>query len=92
MLATNPSSVKHRRFQQREPPLPQSRPASYRKLQEARQRGMRRIAWVWFAGFGAWLFAGVLRLRSGDIAHGQIALLVSAMFLAAALFYRYQRR
>ncbi len=49
---------------------------------------MKRIAWVWFAGFAAWLTAGVLRLRLGDLAHGQIALLVAGMFLAAGLFYR----
>jgi hypothetical protein len=50
------------------------------------------MAWVWFAGFWAWLAAGLLRLRLRDIAHAQLALLLSAVFLAAGLFYRQQQR
>jgi hypothetical protein len=59
---------------------------------EVQERGMRRFAWVYFVGFAAWLVDGVVRVRARDTAHGELALLLSAMFLGAALFYRLQRR
>ena len=57
-----------------------------------RPKNMRHTAWIWFAGFGAWLFDGLVSLRLRNIAHAQLALLLSAMFLAAGVFYRLPKR
>jgi hypothetical protein len=53
---------------------------------------MQRLGWVWFAGCAAWLLDAIVHLRLHNIPHAQLALLVSATFLAAGLFYRLQKR
>ena len=55
-------------------------------------RGMRHLAWIWFAGFAAWVFDGLVSLRYHSMQHAQLAFLVAMVFLAAALFYRKQQR
>lgn len=53
---------------------------------------MRNAAWIWFAGFAAWLFAGLVGLRNHSYQHAQLDFLVAMVFFVAALFYRQQRR
>ena len=53
---------------------------------------MRNYAWIWFAGFIAWLVDGIISLRLHSMQHAQLAFLVAMVFLAAGLFYRRQQR
>jgi NADH:ubiquinone oxidoreductase subunit 6 (subunit J) len=53
---------------------------------------MRRTAWIWFAGFAAWLVDGMINLRLQNGAHARLALMVALVFLAAGFFYRNQPR
>ncbi len=52
---------------------------------------MRKTAWIWFAGFAAWVIDGIVSLRLHSTQHAQLAFLVAMVFLAAGLFYRQQR-
>jgi hypothetical protein len=51
---------------------------------------MRRTAWIWFTGFGAWLFDSMVNLRFGNWIHARLALGIAILFFAAGLFYRRQ--
>jgi hypothetical protein len=53
---------------------------------------MRNYAWIWFAGFVAWLVDGIISLRLHSMQHAQLAFLVAMVFLAAGLFYLRQKR
>ena len=53
---------------------------------------MRNAAWIWFAGFAAWVFAGLVGLRAHSYQHAQLDFLVAMVFFVAGLFYRQQRR
>ena len=53
---------------------------------------MRNAAWIWFAGFIAWVVAGIIGLRTHAYQHAQLDFLVAMVFLVAGLFYRQQRR
>jgi hypothetical protein len=53
---------------------------------------MRRFAWVWFAGFAAWLVDGCVSLSLRAWQHAQLAFLVAAVFLAAGIYYQRQPR
>ena len=53
---------------------------------------MRNLAWIWFAGFAAWVFDGLVSLRYHSMQHAQLAFLVAMVFLVAAFFYRRQQR
>jgi hypothetical protein len=53
---------------------------------------MRNAAWIWFAGFVAWVIDGIISLRLHSRQHAQLAFLVAMVFLAAGLFYRRQQR
>ena len=53
---------------------------------------MRNLAWIWFAGFAAWVVSGMISLRQQHLQHAQLAFLVAMVFLAAGLFYRRQQR
>jgi hypothetical protein len=53
---------------------------------------MRNLAWIWFAGFAAWVVDGMISLRLHSMQHAQLAFLVAMVFLAAGLFYRRQQR
>ncbi len=56
------------------------------------QTTMRRMTWVWFAGFAAWLLDALVSLRGQNFQHAELALLLAAMFLIAGLFFRLQQR
>jgi len=49
---------------------------------------MRKLSWIWFLGFFAWLADAVVQLRLHASAHATLALMVALVFLAAALLYR----
>nr|ADC35789.1 hypothetical protein [uncultured bacterium 282] len=53
---------------------------------------MRNVAWIWFAGFAAWVISGLISLRQHAMQHAQLAFLVAMVFLVAGLFYRRQQR
>jgi hypothetical protein len=53
---------------------------------------MRKLAWIWYAGFAAWLVDGCVSLWLHALAHAQLAFLVAIVFLAAGLFYQRQPR
>ncbi|HWZ52501.1 MAG TPA: hypothetical protein VNW54_13655 [Granulicella sp.] len=53
---------------------------------------MRRTAWIWFAGFAAWLVDALINLRLQNAVHARLALMVALVFLVAGLFYRSQPR
>jgi hypothetical protein len=53
---------------------------------------MRNAAWIWFAGFIAWIVAGLIGVRTHAYQHAQLDFLVAMVFLAAAFFYRRQQR
>jgi hypothetical protein len=53
---------------------------------------MRNVAWLWFVGFAAWVFDGIVSLRLHSPQRAQLAFMVALVFLAAGLFYRKQKR
>lgn len=53
---------------------------------------MRNLAWIWFAGFAAWVVSGVIAFRQHSMQHAQLAFLVAMVFLVAGLFYQRQQR
>ncbi|HEY0307183.1 MAG TPA: hypothetical protein VGB94_03425 [Acidobacteriaceae bacterium] len=52
----------------------------------------RKLAWIWFAGFAAWLVDGFVSLWLHAWPHAQLAFLIAMLFLAAGLFYQRQPR
>ncbi len=53
---------------------------------------MRNTAWIWFAGFIAWVIDGIISLRLHSMQHAQLAFLVAMVFFVAGLYYRRQQR
>jgi hypothetical protein len=53
---------------------------------------MRKTAWIWFAGFAAWVFDGLISVHYHDWLHARLAFSVAMVFLVAGLFYRRQPR
>jgi NADH:ubiquinone oxidoreductase subunit 6 (subunit J) len=53
---------------------------------------MRKTAWIWFAGFAAWVIDGFVGIHYHNWLHARLAFIVAMVFLAAALFYRKQPR
>jgi hypothetical protein len=51
---------------------------------------MKKLSWIWFLGFFAWLADALVQLRLHARAHAELALMVALVFLAAALLYRNQ--
>ena len=51
---------------------------------------MRKTAWIWFAGFLAWLADALISLRMHNMLHARLALMVAIVFFTAGLFYRRQ--
>jgi NADH:ubiquinone oxidoreductase subunit 6 (subunit J) len=51
---------------------------------------MRKTAWIWFAGFLAWLADALISLRMHNMFHARLALMVAIVFFTAGLFYRRQ--
>jgi hypothetical protein len=53
---------------------------------------MRKLAWIWFAGFFAWVIDGLISLRYRNWPHAELAFAVAMVFFAAGMLYRQQRR
>jgi hypothetical protein len=53
-------------------------------------RIFQKTAWIWFAGFAAWLADALLSLRMHNVLHARLALMVAIVFFTAGLFYRRQ--
>ena len=51
---------------------------------------IRKTAWIWFAGFAAWLADGLVSLHFHNWLHARLALMVAIVFFTAGLFYRRQ--
>jgi hypothetical protein len=51
---------------------------------------MRKTAWIWFAGFVAWVGDGLISLHLHSWLHARLAFMVAAVFFTAGLFYRRQ--
>jgi hypothetical protein len=52
----------------------------------------RNFNWIWFVGAGAWFLDAALVLHRGALGRGLLAVAVSAMFLAAGMFFSKQAR
>jgi hypothetical protein len=52
----------------------------------------RNLYWIWFVGAAAWFVDAALVLHRGALSRGVLASAVSAMFLAAGMFFRKQAR
>ncbi|MDQ2833755.1 MAG: hypothetical protein M3Y50_08445 [Acidobacteriota bacterium] len=48
---------------------------------------MRKTAWIWFAGFAAWVIDALVSLHLHDRLHARLALMVAIVFFTAGLFY-----
>jgi hypothetical protein len=44
--------------------------------------------WIWFVGAGAWFLVAALSLHHHALANGLVAAVISALFLAAGMFFR----
>lgn len=62
-------------------------------LQSASQDKVNRnLNWIWFVGAAAWFLVAALVLHRGALGQGLVAVAVSAMFLAAGMFFGRQAR
>jgi hypothetical protein len=52
----------------------------------------RNLYWIWFVGAAAWFLDAALSLHHHALGRGILATVVSAMFLAAGMFFRKQAR
>jgi hypothetical protein len=48
--------------------------------------------WIWFVGAAAWFLAAALSLHRHSLGSGLLATVISAVFLAAGMFFRKQAR
>jgi hypothetical protein len=46
--------------------------------------------WIWFVGAAAWFLDAALILHRGALGRGLLSVVVSAIFLAAGMFFRKQ--
>jgi hypothetical protein len=53
---------------------------------------MRKTAWIWFAGFAAWVIDGLVSVHYHDWLRARLAFMVAIVFFVAGLFYRRQPR
>jgi len=44
--------------------------------------------WIWFVGAGAWFLVAALSLHHHALGSGVLATAISALFLAAGMFFR----
>ena len=60
---------------------------------DAFETGMsRNLYWIWFVGAAAWFLDAALSLHHHELAGGLLATAISALFLAAGMFFRKQAR
>jgi len=50
------------------------------------------FVWIWFVGAGAWFLDAALSLHHHQLGGGLMAAAISALFLAAGMFFRKQAR
>ena len=50
------------------------------------------FVWIWFVGAAAWFFDAALSLHHHALVSGLLATAISALFLAAGMFFRRQAR
>jgi hypothetical protein len=50
----------------------------------------RNLYWIWFVGAAAWFLDAALILHRGALGRGVVSVVVSAMFLAAGMFFKRQ--
>jgi hypothetical protein len=50
----------------------------------------RNAYWIWFAGAAVWFFNAAVALHRRSLSWGLLAAAVSAVFLAAGMFFRRQ--
>jgi hypothetical protein len=48
--------------------------------------------WIWFVGAAAWFVVAALSLHHHSLGSGLVAAAISALFLAAGMFFRKQAR
>jgi hypothetical protein len=48
--------------------------------------------WIWFVGAAAWFLAAALSLHRHSLGSGLVATVISALFLAAGMFFRRQAK
>ncbi len=53
---------------------------------------MCKLAWIWFAGCFAWVIDGLIGLYYRNWPQAELAFAVAAVFFAAGMLYRRQRR
>ena len=59
-------------------------------LRASQDKVSRNLYWIWFVGSAAWFLDAALVLHRGALGRGLVAVAVSAMFLAAGMFFRKQ--
>ena len=60
---------------------------------DAFETGMsRNLYWIWFVGAAAWFLDAALSLHHRELGSGVLATAISALFLAAGMFFRKQAR
>ena len=52
----------------------------------------RNLYWIWFVGAAAWFVDAALSLHHRELGSGLLATAISALFLAAGMFFRKQAR
>jgi len=57
----------------------------------ARDKAMRKTAWIWFVGCAVWIVDGVVQVRLHAFLHAQLAFMIALLFLVAGFFYRNQK-
>jgi uncharacterized membrane protein len=78
---SNTAAVKHNCFQV----------ASVKR--DAYQTGLNRnLYWIWFVGAAAWFLDAALSLHHRELGGGLLATAISALFLAAGMFFRRQAK
>uniref|UniRef100_A0A372IP15 Uncharacterized protein n=1 Tax=Paracidobacterium acidisoli TaxID=2303751 RepID=A0A372IP15_9BACT len=58
----------------------------------SQNRVSRNLYWIWFAGAAVWFFDAAFGLHRGSLTIGLLDAAVSAVFLAAGMFFRRQAR
>ncbi|HTV81376.1 MAG TPA: hypothetical protein VME18_01905 [Acidobacteriaceae bacterium] len=52
----------------------------------------RNFNWIWFLGAAVWFFDAALGMHHGALGHGLADAGISALFLAAGVFFRRQAK
>jgi hypothetical protein len=66
--------------------------AAVSRLAASQSTVNRNLYWIWFVGAAAWFVDAALVLHRGALGRGIVSGAVSAMFLAAGMFFKGQAR